>query len=160
MNKKNDKDLICDMIVLGVHMSGVIGCDVETRRIPPSAVGQYFGSEKARIAIRSCIEKAKDNPLRLSRNKQIQVQVTPRIGLAIKTGETESVLGLKEFLEEISEETDAVTVIGRAASEDEVLPIITSRTRAEANLSRVRCAVERNAPYKLQWLGGNLPLSF
>lgn len=128
MNKKKETDLICDMIVLGVHMSGVIGCDAETRRIPPSAVGQYFATEKARIAIKSCIEKAKDNPLRLSRNKQIQVQVTPRIGWAIQTGELESVLGLKEFLEEISKETDTVTVIGRSASEDEVLPI---RVRAK-----------------------------
>lgn len=123
MNKKNETELICEMIVLGVHMSGVIGCDVETRRIPPSAVGEYFATGKARTAIKSCIDKAKDNPLQLSRNKQIKVQVTPRIGWAIKTGEIEQILGLKEFLEEIGKQTDTVTVIGRSASEDEVLPI-------------------------------------
>ncbi|WP_017717215.1 hypothetical protein [Kamptonema formosum] len=134
MNKQNETKLIGDMIVLGVHMSGVIGCDAETRRISRSAVGQYFATGQARRAIRSCIEKAKDNPLRLSQNKHIQVQVTPRIGRAIQTGEMESVLGLKEFLEEISEETDTVTVIGRSASEDEVLLI---RGTGEGGKSRV-----------------------
>jgi len=121
--KKNETGLICEMIVLGVHMSGLIECDAETRRIPAPTVRQYFASEKARIAIKSCIDKAKYNPWRMSRNKQIQVQVTPKIGRAIKTGEIASVLGLKEFLEEICKETDTVTVIGRSASEDEVLSI-------------------------------------
>lgn len=112
------------MIVLGVHMSGVIGCDVKPLHLPHSVVAKYFKSEQARIAIKNCIEQAKDNPLQVYRpNSQIRVQVTPGIALAIKTGSIQSILGLQEFLEEIKKETNTLKVIGRSAAEDEILEI-------------------------------------
>ncbi|MBD1937719.1 hypothetical protein [Microcoleus sp. FACHB-68] len=112
------------MIVLGVHMSGVIGCDVKPLHLPRSVVEKYFKSPQARIAIQNCIAQAKDNPLQVYRpNIQIRVQVTPGIALAIKTSNIQSILGLQQFLEEIKNETNYLTVIGRSAKEDELLQI-------------------------------------
>ena len=124
MNNLNKATNTNFMIVLGVHMSGCIGCDVKIIHIPRAITEQYFKSEQARKAIQNCIEQAKSNPLQMYRpNEKIRVQVTHTIAQAIKTGEIESILGLKEFLEEIRKETNAVTAIGSSAKKDEILEI-------------------------------------
>lgn len=111
------------MIVLGVHISGLIGCDVKTLSLPRALAQKYFLSEQARQAIKNTIKQAKDNPLQTYRANQIKVQISPVIATAIKTDKIESIFGLKEFLEEIKAETDTLFVIGRSAKEDEVLKI-------------------------------------
>ncbi len=113
-----------ETIVIGVHLSGLIACDVETRRFSISSLKKYFPCQQVRIYIKSCIEKAKADPaFQFSSTKKIRVQVSQRIGSAIKAGNVDSIYGLREFLEEIRQENDTVTVIGRSVKEDEILQI-------------------------------------
>lgn len=113
-----------EIIVVGVHISGLIACDVEARRFSFSSLKKYFPCHQIRSYIKNCIEKAKADPaLQFSATKKIRVQVSQRIGSAIKAGDVDSIYGLKEFLEEIRPENDTVTVIGRSVKEDEILKI-------------------------------------
>ena len=111
------------MIVLGVHISGLIGCDVKTLSLPHAIAQKYFMSDQSKQAIKNTIKQAKDNPLQTYRANQIKVQISPVIARAIKTDNIKSILGLKEFLEEIKAETDTLFVIGRSTKEDEILKI-------------------------------------
>lgn len=109
------------MIVLGVHISGVIDCDAKPITIPRSLTYKYFQSDQVKLAIQHCIERAKDNPLQRHIANKIRVQASQTIGMAIKSGTVQSILGLADFLEEIKKETNTITVIGRNAKENEIV---------------------------------------
>ncbi len=120
-DKKLTMTKIERMIVLGIHVSGVIGCDVKPLSMPRHIAAKYFNSIQAYEAIESCIKQAKDNPLQRHIPNQIKVQVSAAVGMAIKLGEVESIMGLKEFLEMVKKETNFVTMIGRNFKDDQVI---------------------------------------
>lgn len=120
-DKKPTMTKIERMIVLGIHVSGVIGCDVKPLSMPRHIAAKYFHSIKAREAMESCIKQAKDNPLQRHIPNKIKVQVSAAVGMAIKLGEVESIMGLKEFLEMVKKETNFVTMIGRNFKDDQVI---------------------------------------
>lgn len=109
------------MIVLGIHVSGVIDCDVKQLSMPRNIAAKYFNSLQAREAMESCLAQAKDNPLQRHIPNKIKVQVSAAVGMAIKLGEIESIMGLKEFLEVVKKETNFVTMIGRNFKDDQAI---------------------------------------
>lgn len=121
---RSDDSGISEVIVIGVHISGLIACDSEKRRFSVSSLKKYFPEKQVRNYIRKSIEKAKADPVfQVSSSKKIRVYVSQRLGMAIKSGKIDFIYGLKEFLEEIRQETDTVTIIGRSLKEDEILKI-------------------------------------
>ncbi|HIK28716.1 MAG: hypothetical protein N3E45_13075 [Oscillatoriaceae bacterium SKW80] len=120
----SDDSNISEVIIIGVHISGLIACDSEKRLFSVSSLKKYFPGQQVRNYIRKSIEKAKADPVfQVSSTKKIRVYVSQRIGMAIKSGNIDFIYGLKEFLEEIRQETDTVTIIGRSVKEDEILKI-------------------------------------
>ena len=109
------------MIVLGIHVSGVIGCDEKPLSMPRNIAVRYFNSIQAREAIESCIKQAKDNPLQRHIPNKIKVQVSAAVGMAIKSGEIDSIMGLKIFLESVKKETSFITMIGGSLKADQII---------------------------------------
>jgi hypothetical protein len=120
-HKTLDRNRTDRMIVLGVHVSGVIDCDVNPLLMPRNIAEKYFNSIKAREAIESCIKQAKDNPLQRHIPNKIKVQVSTAVGMAIKSGEVDSILGLKIFLEAIKKETSCVAMIGFSFKDNQII---------------------------------------
>ena len=120
-HKTLDKNRTDRMIVLGVHVSGVIDCDVNPLLMPRSIAAKYFNSIQAREAIESCIKQAKDNPLQRHIPNKIKVQVSTAVGMAIKSGEVDSIMGLKIFLDAIKKETTCVAMIGFSFKDNQVI---------------------------------------